>query len=92
LKRADHWFGRNNTKKRPSQLDRAGLRIEVRRFEALVSGMPKLQLPIFSEGIHLITPNLGYQREGEEIVYLHGTTLGEAREVPNDDNLWIFET
>ena len=54
--------------------------------------MPELQLPIFSEGIHLINPNLGYQREGEEIVYLHGTTLGEAREVPNDDNLWIFET
>jgi len=34
--------------------------------------MPQLQLPIFSEGVHLITANLGYQREGDEIVYLHG--------------------
>ncbi len=34
--------------------------------------MPQLQLPIFHEGVHLITPHLGYQREGEEIVYLHG--------------------
>lgn len=34
--------------------------------------MPQLQLPIFSEGVHLITPNLGYQREGDEVVYLHG--------------------
>ena len=31
-----------------------------------------MQLPIFHEGTHLITPNLGYQREGDEIVYLHG--------------------
>lgn len=34
--------------------------------------MPQLQLPIFHEGVHLITPHLGYQRDGEEIVYLHG--------------------
>lgn len=34
--------------------------------------VPQLQLPIFHEGVHLITPNLGYQREGEEVVYLHG--------------------
>lgn len=34
--------------------------------------MPQLQLPIFQEGVHLITANLGYQREGEDIVYLHG--------------------
>lgn len=34
--------------------------------------MPQLQLPIFCEGVHFITPNLGYQREGDEIVYLHG--------------------
>lgn len=34
--------------------------------------MPQLQLPIFSEGVHLITPHLGYQCEGDEIVYLHG--------------------
>jgi hypothetical protein len=36
------------------------------------SGMPQLQLPVFQEGTHLITPNLGYRREGDEIVYLHG--------------------
>lgn len=34
--------------------------------------MPQLQLPIFHEGVHLITANLGYQREGTQIVYLHG--------------------
>jgi len=34
--------------------------------------MPQLQLPIFHEGVHLITPNLGYQRKGEDVVYLHG--------------------
>lgn len=34
--------------------------------------MPQLQLPIFQEGVNLITPQLGYQREGDEIVYLHG--------------------
>jgi hypothetical protein len=34
--------------------------------------MPQLQLPVFVEGTHLITPNLGYQREGDEVVYLHG--------------------
>ena len=34
--------------------------------------MPQLQMPIFSEGVHLITPDLGYQREGDEIIYLHG--------------------
>jgi len=30
------------------------------------------QWPIFREGVHLITAILGYQREGDEIVYLHG--------------------
>ena len=39
---------------------------------ALAWVMPQLQLPIFCEGVHLITANLGYQREGDEIVYLHG--------------------
>lgn len=34
--------------------------------------MPQLQLPIFHQGVHLITPNLGYQCEGDDIVYLHG--------------------
>ena len=34
--------------------------------------MPQMQLPIFHEGTQLITPNLGYRREGDEIVYLHG--------------------
>ncbi len=34
--------------------------------------MPQLQLPVFQEGTHLITPNLGYRREGDEVVYLHG--------------------
>jgi len=34
--------------------------------------MPQLQLPIFHEGVHLITPNLGYRREGNDIVYVHG--------------------
>jgi len=34
--------------------------------------MPQLQLPIFCQGVHFITANLGYQREGDEIVYLHG--------------------
>jgi Helix-turn-helix domain len=34
--------------------------------------MPQLQLPIFNEGVHIITPNLGYQRDGDEVVYLHG--------------------
>ena len=34
--------------------------------------MPQMQLPIFHEGVHLITPHLGYQREGNDIVYLHG--------------------
>lgn len=36
------------------------------------SGMPQLQLPLFCEGVHLITANLGYRREGDDIVYLHG--------------------
>jgi hypothetical protein len=34
--------------------------------------MPQLQLPIFHNGVHLITPNLGYERKGDDIVYLHG--------------------
>ncbi len=34
--------------------------------------MPQFQLPIFHEGVHLITPHLGYQRAGDEIIYLHG--------------------
>jgi hypothetical protein len=34
--------------------------------------MPQMQLPIFQQGIHLITPHLGYQRDGDDIVYLHG--------------------
>lgn len=34
--------------------------------------MPQLQLPLFHEGTHLITANLGYRREDDEIVYLHG--------------------
>ncbi len=34
--------------------------------------MPQSQLPVFQEGTHLITSNLGYRREGDEIVYLHG--------------------
>ena len=34
--------------------------------------MPQMQLPIFHEGTHLITPELGYRREGDEVVYLHG--------------------
>ena len=34
--------------------------------------MPQMQLPIFQEGTHLITPNLGYQRKDNEVAYLHG--------------------
>jgi len=34
--------------------------------------MPQLQLPIFHAGVHLITPDLGYERKGDDIVYLHG--------------------
>lgn len=34
--------------------------------------MPQLQLPIFQEGIHLITANLGYQRQDGQVTYLHG--------------------
>lgn len=34
--------------------------------------MPQLQLPIFQEGTHLITPNLGYLRKDGQVTYLHG--------------------
>lgn len=34
--------------------------------------MPQLQLPIFQEGTHLITENLGYLREDGQVSYLHG--------------------
>jgi hypothetical protein len=34
--------------------------------------MPQLQLPIFQEGTHLITENLGYRRENAQVSYLHG--------------------
>ncbi|MDA0685189.1 MAG: helix-turn-helix domain-containing protein [Bacteroidetes bacterium] len=34
--------------------------------------MPQLQLPIFQEGTHLITENLGYRREDGQVSYLHG--------------------
>lgn len=34
--------------------------------------MPQLQLPIFHEGTHLITPDLGYQRKDDEVVYWYG--------------------
>jgi hypothetical protein len=34
--------------------------------------MPQLQLPIFHEGVHAITPDLGYRREGDQIAYMHG--------------------
>ena len=34
--------------------------------------MPQLQLPIFLEGVTLITPELGYSLEDGQVVYLHG--------------------
>ena len=34
--------------------------------------MPQLQLPIFQEGTHLITENLGYLWKDGQISYLHG--------------------
>ena len=34
--------------------------------------MPQFQLPIFQEGTHLITENLGYVREDGQVRYLHG--------------------
>ena len=34
--------------------------------------MLQLELPIFHEGTHLITPNIGYQREHGQITYLNG--------------------
>ena len=34
--------------------------------------MPQLQLPIFQEGVTLITPELGYSKEDGQVVYLHG--------------------
>lgn len=34
--------------------------------------MPQMQLPLFHEGTQIITPDLGYRREGNEVVYLHG--------------------
>ena len=34
--------------------------------------MPQMLLPLFHEGTQLITPVLGYRREGNEVVYLHG--------------------
>lgn len=34
--------------------------------------MPQLQLPIFHEGTHLITPNLGYERVDGEVWYVYG--------------------
>ncbi len=34
--------------------------------------MPQLQLPIFQEGVTLITPELGYLKEDGKVVYLHG--------------------
>ena len=34
--------------------------------------MPQLQLPIFEDGTHLITSNLGYRKEGGQVTYLHG--------------------
>lgn len=34
--------------------------------------MPQLQLPIFHEGTHLITANVGYQREGGQVTYFNG--------------------
>jgi hypothetical protein len=43
-----------------------------RRIGLASAQMPQLQLPIFHEGTHLITPNLGYQREGREVVYVYG--------------------
>ena len=34
--------------------------------------MPQLQLPIFQEGTHLITVNIGYRREEAQVTYFHG--------------------
>ena len=34
--------------------------------------MPQLQLPIFQEGVNLITPELGYTRDDRRVTYLHG--------------------
>ena len=34
--------------------------------------MPQLQLPIFLDGVTLITPELGYSLEDGQVVYLHG--------------------
>lgn len=36
------------------------------------SDMPQLQLPLFQEGTHLITANLGYLRKDGQVTYLHG--------------------
>jgi hypothetical protein len=34
--------------------------------------MPQLQLPIFYSGAHLITAELGYLREENQIIYMNG--------------------
>ena len=34
--------------------------------------MPQLQLPIFLEGVTLITPELGYSLKDGQVVHLHG--------------------
>lgn len=34
--------------------------------------MPQLQLPIFKEGVNLITPELGYSYDHGQVIYLHG--------------------
>jgi hypothetical protein len=33
--------------------------------------MTQLQLPIFQEGTCLINEKLGYQRQGDQVIYLH---------------------
>lgn len=32
----------------------------------------QLQLPLFQDGVHLITRDLGYRRDGEQITYFQG--------------------
>lgn len=38
----------------------------------LQSGMPQLQLPIFKNGVNLITEELGYLHEDDQVIYLYG--------------------
>ena len=54
--------------------------------------MPQVQLPIFPSGTTAITPELGFERRGQQIVYLNGHLPVFTHEVEDLGSFRFFTT